>query len=86
MAAAAHEVSHLQTAPETGSKSGLHGGNGEICTVAAHFNGGAAESPPAKIEHPELHQVAPIWRLHGQPAIGVNVPFDSRAPPNSLLP
>ncbi|GAB2583883.1 hypothetical protein GCM10027034_15160 [Ramlibacter solisilvae] len=86
LAAAAHEVSHVRTAQEAGSKSGLPGGPCDICAVAAHLSGGAAASPPATILHPELRQVAPLWQGTSQTSNGAAAPFDSRAPPNFLLP
>jgi hypothetical protein len=85
-AAAAHAVSHVRPALETGSKSGLQGEHCELCAIAAQLGGGAAASSPTKVFDSDLRRSAPAWHFASRPSVGLIVPFDSRAPPNSLLP
>jgi|GEM_PF-5581252 len=85
VAAAAHEVSHVSSALETGSKSGLHGGHCDLCALAAQVDGGAAPASPAMFVAPELRQPAPARPLGIEPRVGINTGFDSRAPPHTLL-
>jgi hypothetical protein len=86
LAAAAHEVSHVRPALEMGSKSGLQGGHCDMCALAAQVDGGAAASSPPKLPLPAPRQSTPEWTVADRLCAGTIVPFDSRAPPNSLLP
>jgi len=85
LAAAAHEVSHIQAAAQAGSKSGLHGGHCEMCAVAAQIGGGAAASDLPKLCHPDLREASPVWHFANRSWIEAVAGFDSRAPPISLL-
>jgi hypothetical protein len=85
LAAAAHEISHVQPAVQADSKSALHGGHCEICALAAHISGGAAATSPLKIQQDELQHGAPTWFVSSRPSMGAFFGFLSRAPPNSLL-
>ena|SRR5437899_2212366 len=86
LAAAAHEISHVQPQLQADSKSALHGEHCGICALAAHIGGGAAATSPLEFVQDELHHGAPIWFVSSRPSMGAFFGYLSRGPPNSLLP
>lgn len=81
VAAAAHELSHVRTAAEGGSKSAPAGSHCDLCAVAAAVSGGAAPSATPVLALPDMAFATPV-----RPAPAAHIAqtfhaFSSRAPP-----
>jgi hypothetical protein len=81
VAAAAHELSHVQASAAAGSKSAPVAAHCDLCVVAATIGGGGAPSTAPTIALAHVESAAPLSR---EPAARAAEPFDafsSRAPP-----
>src|SRR4051794_39543302 len=84
VAAAAHELSHVQAASEAGSKSAPVVAHCDFCAVAAAISGGAAPSAAPVLALSDTPSAVPV-----RPAPAAHIPqafdaFSPRAPPSLL--
>jgi hypothetical protein len=84
VAAAAHELSHVQGTTEAGSKSAPVAAHCDLCVVAAAISGGAAPSAAPVLALPDFASAVPV-----RPAPAAHIPqafhaFSPRAPPSLL--
>lgn len=84
VAAAAHEVSHVQAAPQAGSKSAPVGGHCDLCAVAAAISGGGAPTatPVLALQHGTY--ALPLRHAPAAHLAQAFHAFSSRAPPSAL--
>jgi imidazolonepropionase-like amidohydrolase len=81
VAAAAHELSHVQAASNAGSKSAPAAAHCDLCAVAASISGGGTPSTAPTLAPVHTEAVQPASRV---PAAHFAQPFSafaSRAPP-----
>jgi hypothetical protein len=84
LAAAAHDLSHLRPAVETGSKSTPANAHCDLCVVAAAIGGGGAPSAAPTLFLADHDAVAPALQLASRPGAEPAFAFLSRAPPAFL--